>query len=81
MGNSMEDAIAQSNQEFVEPKPAKKPRLDSVENEVGKRAQLLTCIECPSDFHSKELLVDHIIQTHTKVKCKLCMGKFDNSLA
>ena len=27
MENSMEDALAQSNQEFVEPKPAKKPKI------------------------------------------------------
>ena len=57
MENSMEDALAQSNQEFVEPKPAKKSKLDSVENEVRKRAQLLTCIECPSESNSKELVL------------------------
>ena len=73
----MEDALAQSNQEFIEPKSAKKPKIDSVENEVGKRAQLFTCVECPSEFNSKELLADHIIQTHTKVKCKLCSKDYD----
>ena len=57
MENSMEDALAQSNQEFVEPKPAKKPKIDSVENEVGKRAQLMTCIECPLEFHLKDSLL------------------------
>ena len=73
----MEDALAQSNQEFIEPKSAKKPKIDSVENEVGKRAQLFTCVECPSEFNSKDLLADHIIQTHTKVKCKLCSKDYD----
>ena len=55
------------------------PRNDSIE--VKKETQSLTCIECTSEYKSKELLADHIIQTHTKIKCKLCMGKFDNSLA
>ena len=78
MDNSMESALLQSNNEFVQPKPAKKPRIDLEEDEIENEAKVLTCIECPSEFNSKDLLADHIIQAHhSKVKCKLCNKDYD----
>ena len=78
MENSIESALLQSNNEFVQPKPAKKPKIDSVENKEINEAKLLTCFECPSEFNSKDLLADHIIQVHHyKVKCKLCSKDYD----
>ena len=78
MENLMENALLQSNEEFVQPKPAKKPRMDLNEDKIENEAKLLTCIECSSEFNSKELLADHIIQAHhNKVKCKLCIKEFD----
>ena len=48
------------------------------EDEIENEAKLLTCIECPTEFNSKELLANHIIQAHhSKVKCKLCIKEFD----
>ena len=78
MENSIESALLQSNNEFVQPKPAKKPRIDFDEDEIDNEAKLLTCIECPSEFNSKDILTDHIIQVHhCKVKCKLCSKDYD----
>ena len=41
MDNSMKSALLQSNNEFVQPKPAKKPRVDYVEDEEKNEAKLL----------------------------------------
>ena len=76
MDNSMESALLQSNNEFVKPKPAKKPRIDL--DEVENEAKHFTCFECLFEHKSKGLLADHIIQAHhSKVKCKLCSKDYD----
>ena len=76
MAYSMRDALTQSNQEFVAPKPAKMPKLATVG--VENTTKLITCIECPSEYKAKDLLADHILQAHhNKVKCKLCSKDYD----
>ena len=68
MESSMENTFVQANDESVEPKPAKKPKIDLLEDES------LICKVCLLEFKIKEDLIDHLISSH--VRCNLCPKNF-----
>ena len=51
----MENKCVQANDDFVEPKPAKKPKHELPEDEQ------LICAVCLLEFKIKEDLIDHLI--------------------
>ena len=81
MDNSIEDALAKSKNEFVEPKPAKIAKIDSIEVQNDNLIQTKQCDFCPESFETQENLTDHVISSHCKITCKVCDEEFPQSLA
>ena len=81
MDNSIEDALAKSKNEFVEPKPAKIAKIDSIEVQKDNSIETKQCDFCPESFETQDNLTDHVISSHCKITCKVCDKEFPDSLA
>ena len=73
MENSMENTCVQANDEFAEPKPAKKPKLDLPEDEP------LICTVCLLVFKTKADVIEHLTSSH--IRCNFCPKNFGTILA
>ena len=74
----MQDALAESKNEFVEPKPDKIARV-----EIGKETKKLNyqCHKCTKTFAKKNEISDHVVSEHSKIICDICSKLFDHTLA
>ena len=81
MDNSIDDALAKSKNEFVEPRPAKIAKINSIEVQKHNQIQTKQCDFCPESFETQENLTDHVISNHCKITCKVCDKEFPDSVA
>ena len=81
MDNSIEDAITKSKNEFVEPRPAKIAKIDSIEVQKEIRILAKQCDFCHEAFENQENLTDHVVSSHCKITCKVCNREYSHSLA
>ena len=81
MNNLIEEAITESKNEFVAPRPVKITKIDSIEVQKDNLIQTKQCDFCPDSFENQENLTDHVISNHCKITCKVCDKQFPESLA
>ena len=80
--DSIEDALAKSQEEFLGSKPAKVPKLDLVQGE--KEIQIIAsfqCRKCPAKFENQLSFSEHVISEHNKMSCNVCQVEFAGSSA
>ena len=73
MESSMENTFVQANDKSIDPKPAKKPKLELLEDEP------LICKVCLLEFKVKADVIEHLISSH--VRCNFCPKNFGTIVA